>query len=86
MDQNFYQEKRDRRDRAWAQTVYHPVGTCAVGESAVGVVDSQFRVHGTEGLYVVDASVFGRIPACNPAAQIMALASLAAYRIALAST
>lgn len=76
----------ERAVRAWVQTVYHPVGTCAVGESAEGVVDSQFRVHGTEGLYVVDASVFDRIPACNPAAQIMALASLAAYRIALAST
>jgi choline dehydrogenase-like flavoprotein len=71
-----------RAIQAYAQTVYHPVGTCAVGTSGESVVNTDFRVHGTEGLYIVDASVIDRIPACNPAAQIMALASLAADRIA----
>lgn len=71
-----------RAVQAYAQTVYHPVGTCAVGTLSESVVDTKFRVHGTEGLYIVDASVIDRIPACNPAAQIMALASLAADRIA----
>ncbi len=72
----------ERAVRAFVQTVFHPVGTCAVGNSVDSVVDREFRVHGTEGLHVVDASVFNRIPACNPAAQIMTLASLAATRIA----
>lgn len=72
----------ERAVQAYAQTVYHPVGTCAVGTSSESVVDTDFRVHGTEGLYIVDASVIDRIPACNPAAQIMAIASLAAHRIA----
>lgn len=76
----------ERAIRAYAQTIFHPVGTCAVGSANDSVVDTQFRVHGTEGLYVVDASVFNRIPACNPAAQIMALASLAAQRVASATS
>lgn len=76
----------ERAVRAFVQTVFHPVGTCAVGDSVDSVVDREFRVHGTEGLHVVDASVFNRIPACNPAAQIMALASLAATRIACSTS
>lgn len=71
----------ERSIQAWCQTVFHPIGTCSIGDENLGVVDSNFKVHGVEGLYVVDASVFDRIPACNPAAQIMALASLAATRI-----
>ena len=71
----------ERSIQAWCQTVFHPMGTCSIGDENCGVVDSNFKVHGVEGLYVVDASVFDRIPACNPAAQIMALASLAATRI-----
>ena len=39
--------------RARADTIYHPVGTCAIGS----VVDPQLRVNGVEGLRVVDASV-----------------------------
>jgi choline dehydrogenase len=39
--------------RANAHTIYHPVGTCAMGE----VVDSELRVKGVEALRVVDASV-----------------------------
>jgi choline dehydrogenase-like flavoprotein len=43
------------RDNAWG---HHACGTCAIG----GVLGSDFRVHGTSGLRVVDASVFPRIP------------------------
>jgi choline dehydrogenase len=63
------------------QTIYHPVGTCRVGEDSAAVVDNHFRVHGLEGLFITDASVLDRIPSCNPSAQIMALAILAAERI-----
>jgi choline dehydrogenase len=49
------------RDRAWG---HHACGTCKMGPASdtAAVVDSRFRVHGTRGLRVVDASVFPRIP------------------------
>jgi choline dehydrogenase-like flavoprotein len=48
------------RHSAWG---HHACGTCAIGgASGAGVLDSQFRVRGTTGLRVVDASVFPRIP------------------------
>jgi len=70
-----------RSIQSWVQTIYHPVGTCRIGEDSAAVVDHQFRVRGLEGLFVADASVLDRIPSCNPSAQIMALAALAAERI-----
>ena len=48
------------RDRAWG---HHASCTCAIGpRDAGGVLDAAFRVHGAQGLRVVDASVFPRIP------------------------
>jgi choline dehydrogenase len=60
--------------RATAQTLYHPVGTCAIG----AVVDAQLRVLGTEGLRVVDASVMPRVPRGNTNAPTIAIAERAA--------
>jgi choline dehydrogenase-like flavoprotein len=39
-------------------TIYHPAGTCKAGTDGMAVVDPEFRVRGTEGLRVVDASIF----------------------------
>lgn len=52
--------KRFVRDNAWG---HHASCTCPIGpKDKFGVLSSDFRVHGTKGLRVVDASIFPRIP------------------------
>lgn len=47
--------------RASAGSVYHPVGTCKMGNDAGAVVDHRLRVHGLTGLAVADASIMPSI-------------------------
>jgi choline dehydrogenase len=60
------------------QTLYHPVGTCAMGSGPAAVVDADLHVHGVEALRVVDASVMPVVPRGNTNAPTIAVAERAA--------
>ncbi|MDH3667441.1 MAG: choline dehydrogenase [Paracoccaceae bacterium] len=51
------------RDRA--TTIYHPAGTCKMGQDDMAVVDARLRVHGVDGLRVADASIMPTITSGN---------------------
>jgi choline dehydrogenase-like flavoprotein len=64
-----------------AGTVYHPVGTCKMGVDEMAVVDPCLRVHGIEGLRVVDASIMPEITGSNTNAPSMMIGERAAALI-----
>jgi pyridoxine 4-oxidase len=55
-------------------THHHPVGTCRMGRSAGSVVDADLKLHGSERLFVTDASVIPAIPSGPIHAAVIAIA------------
>lgn len=67
--------------RETANSLYHPVGTCKMGNDPLSVVDSDLRVHGIAGLRVVDASVMPDLISGNTNVPTMMIAEKIAARI-----
>ena len=68
--------------RKRADTVYHPTSTCIMGpDAANSVVDARLRVHGVQGLRVIDASIFPTITSGNTNAPTVMVAEKGASMI-----
>lgn len=76
-DEDLLEDFRNRAD-----TVYHPVGTCGMGpDPASSVVDARLRVHGLQGLRIIDASIFPTVTSGNTNAPTVMVAEKGAAMV-----